>query len=197
MRAFVATKNAGKLREMRSIFNGSPLELETFDEYRDVEETADSYEGNALLKAVALHEQLRSAGIDAAVLADDSGLEVDALGGRPGIYSARYGGDVTWQQRRALLLSELNGVAAEGRGARFVSALAFVRADGGRRIVRGTVEGRITAAQAGEGGFGYDPIFYYLPRQRTFAQLDAVEKNAVSHRRRAAEELLRALREDG
>jgi XTP/dITP diphosphohydrolase len=198
MRTFVATKNAGKLREMRAIFERSPLQLETFADYRDVEETSDSYEGNASLKALALYEQLRAAGIEAAVLADDSGLEVDALGNRPGIYSARYGGeDIAWTQRRALLLAELAGVAPERRGARFVSALAFVEPRGRVRSARGIVEGQITESEVGEHGFGYDPLFWYPPRSCTFAQLDPVEKNRVSHRQRAADALLESLHDDG
>ncbi len=198
MRTFVATKNAGKLREMRAIFEGSPLQLETFADYRDVEETSNSYEGNASLKAFALYQQLRAAGIEAAVLADDSGLEVDALGGRPGIYSARYGGEnVTWPHRRALLLDELTGVVPELRGARFVSALALVVPDGGARTARGIVEGRITEREAGEHGFGYDPVFWYPPRSCTFAQLEPGEKNRMSHRQRAADALLASLRHDG
>ncbi|MEO7201607.1 MAG: RdgB/HAM1 family non-canonical purine NTP pyrophosphatase [Candidatus Tumulicola sp.] len=198
MRTFVATKNAGKLREMRAIFEGSPLQLETFAHYRDVEETSGSYEGNASLKALALYQQLRAAGIEAAVLADDSGLEVEALGGRPGIYSARYGGEsLTWPNRRALLLDELADVQAEQRGARFVSALALVEPDGRARTARGIVEGRITEREAGEHGFGYDPVFWYPPRSCTFGQLDPGEKNRVSHRQRAADALLASLCDDG
>jgi XTP/dITP diphosphohydrolase len=197
MRTFVATKNAGKLREMRAIFERSPLQLETFADYRDVEETSDSYEGNASLKALALYQQLRAADIEAAVLADDSGLEVDELGGRPGIYSARYGGEISWPQRRALLLDELGDIPAERRGARFVSALALVEPNGRTRTVRGTVEGRITEREAGEHGFGYDPVFWYPPRSCTFAQLDPGEKNRASHRHRAADALLTALRANG
>jgi XTP/dITP diphosphohydrolase len=196
LRTFVATKNLGKLHEMREIFAGSILELDTCAGYREVEETADTYEGNASLKALALHQQVREAAIDAAILADDSGLEVAALDGRPGIYSARYGGlDLAWPARRALLLRELEGVEPERRQARFVCALAFVDPSGRLRTVRGSVDGTITLAQAGSGGFGYDPIFYYLPRERTFAQLAPGEKNAISHRQRAAEALLRTLQE--
>jgi XTP/dITP diphosphohydrolase len=194
LRTFVATKNLGKLREMREIFAGSKLELETYAGYCDVEETADTYEGNASLKASALYRQLRAEGIDAAVVADDSGLEVAALDGRPGIHSARYGGpDLAWPARRALLLLELEGVGPERRRARFVSALAFVDPNGELRTVRGTVEGTITLAEAGQGGFGYDPLFYYPPRDCTFAQLGPGEKNAVSHRQHAAERLLETL----
>jgi XTP/dITP diphosphohydrolase len=196
LRTFVATKNIGKLREMREIFAGSILELDTYAAYHEVEETADTYEGNASLKASELHRQLRAVGIDAAVLADDSGLEVTALDGRPGIHSARYGGlDLAWPQRRALLLRELEGVEPARLQARFVCALAFVDPSGELRTVRGTVEGTISVAQAGQGGFGYDPIFYYPPRERTFAQLPPGEKNAISHRQRAAEALLGTLQE--
>jgi XTP/dITP diphosphohydrolase len=194
LRTFVATKNLGKLREMREIFAGSMLELETYARYRDVEETADTYEGNASLKASALYQQLRAEGIDAAVLADDSGLEVAALGGRPGIHSARYGGlDLAWPARRVLLLHELEGVGPERRQARFVSALAFLDPSGELRTVRGTVEGTISLAEAGEGGFGYDPLFYFPPRGCTFAQLEPSEKNSISHRQHAAQRLLETL----
>jgi XTP/dITP diphosphohydrolase len=198
MRTFVATKNQGKLREIREIFAGSPLRLETYDGYRDVEETSDTYEGNAALKAVALHEQLRAAGIEACVLADDSGLEVAALGGRPGIYSARYGGaDIDWPERRALLLRELESVEIDRRQARFVSALVFVDSNGTATTVRGTVDGVIAAGESGDRGFGYDPLFYYPPRACTFAQLEEEAKNSVSHRQRAAEALLQALDKRG
>jgi XTP/dITP diphosphohydrolase len=198
VRTFVATKNAGKLREMHAVLDGSPLALETYPDYCDVEETADTYEGNALLKARALHEQLRSAGIRAAVLADDSGLEVEALDGRPGIYSARYGGiEISWPQRRALLLRELMQAEPRERSARFVSALAFIDAAGCERVVRGSVDGTIAQAESGDHGFGYDSIFYYAPRDRTFAQLDPGEKDAISHRSRAACALVRALEADG
>ena len=193
MKVFVATKNAWKLAELRSIFGGSQLELEAFDGYADVEETGDRYEANALLKARALARQLRDAGISAAALADDSGLEVSALQGRPGVFSARYGGAAfTWPQRRALLLQELRDI--EQRDARFVCTIALVEPDGRETIALGTVEGKIGERERGSGGFGYDPIFVYPPRGCTFAELSAQEKNAISHRRRAAKALLDSLR---
>lgn len=195
MKVYVATKNAGKLDELRAIFAGSPLKLYTFDAYADVDETADSYAGNALLKARALAAQLRTAGIDAPVIADDSGLEVAALGGRPGIYSARYAGaDASWGQRRALLLEELGGVPEARRGARFVCTMAFVGGSGAETTVRGTVDGCMTEEERGSGGFGYDPLFYYAPLGCTFAELDPAVKNAVSHRGTAARSMLEALR---
>lgn len=195
MRVFAATKNPEKLREMRQIFAGSPVVLETFDDYADVDETADSYEGNALLKARALAAQLRERGIRAAALSDDSGLEVDALDGRPGVYSARYAGaEAPWPARRAKLLDEMRGVAAERRGARFVCVMAFVAPDGRETVARGTVEGRIVTQECGDRGFGYDPVFYFPPEDRTFAQLSEEAKNAVSHRGRAGKALLTAIR---
>jgi XTP/dITP diphosphohydrolase len=195
MKAYVATKNAGKLAELRAIFDGSPLELHAYDGYGDVVEDAGSYRGNALLKARALARQLRDAGIDAGAVGDDSGFEVDALDGRPGVYSARYGGaGASWPQRRARLLNEMRDVPESKRGARFVSALAFVEPGGEELTSFGTVEGRVFEEERGARGFGYDPLFYYPPRGCTFAELSTDEKNAVSHRRAAANELLEALR---
>ncbi|MBV8373742.1 MAG: non-canonical purine NTP pyrophosphatase, partial [Candidatus Eremiobacteraeota bacterium] len=131
MRTCVATKNSGKLAELHAIFADSPLQLEVYDGYADVAETGDSYLANALLKARALAAQLQDAEIVAAVLADDSGLEVDALGGQPGIYSARYAGaDATWPARRAALLDALGEVPGPRRSARFVSTMALVLPDG-------------------------------------------------------------------
>ncbi len=194
MKVYVATKNIGKLSELRAIFAESPLELHTYDAYADVEETAISYEGNAWLKAQALAAQLRDARIAAPVLADDSGLEVDALGGRPGVYSARYAGaDASWQQRRALLLEELHGVPRTERGGRFVCAIAFVDPSGRETTASGTVNGCMTEEERGGGGFGYDPLFYYPPLGCSFAELDSAVKNAVSHRGAAARSLLKAL----
>ena len=197
MKTYVATKNAGKLDELRAIFAGSPLELHTWDAYADVDETADSYAGNALLKAEALAAQLRRAGIEARVLADDSGLEVAALDGRPGIYSARYAGaEASWARRRALLLEELRSVPPDGRQARFVCTMAFVGPALKAATASGTVAGRITEEERGSGGFGYDPLFYYPPLGCTFAELDPKVKNAVSHRHEAAQALLATLHAD-
>jgi XTP/dITP diphosphohydrolase len=194
MKTYVATKNAGKLAEMRAIFAGSVLELDTYAGYADVDEDADDYSGNAALKARALARQLRDAGIVAAVLADDSGLEVEALGGRPGVRSARYAGrNATWADRRARLLSELRGVPEAARAARFVSAMVLVLSDGAELSAVGCVDGWIVSQERGAGGFGYDPLFAYPPRNLTFAQIGEREKNAVSHRRRAADALLAAL----
>jgi XTP/dITP diphosphohydrolase len=195
VKTFVATQNAGKLRELRAIFSGSALALAKPRKYAAVVEDADSYAGNALLKAQALVATLAERGLVGAVLADDSGLEVDALEGRPGVYSARYGGaDIGWPERRAALLAELRGVPPYRRSARFVCALALIEPGREPRVASGHVNGYLLEVESGAGGFGYDPLFFHPPSGRSFAALTEKEKNAVSHRRRAADALLSALR---
>jgi XTP/dITP diphosphohydrolase len=194
VQTYVASKNSGKLMELNAIFAGSPLDLEVYAGYADVIEDAGSYVGNALCKARTLARQLHEEGAAAAVLADDSGLEVEALSGRPGVYSARYAGvDTSWLDRRAALLSEMAAVPEPKRGARFVCVMALVLPTGAELTSLGTVAGRITFAERGSGGFGYDPLFFYPPCGCTFAQLSSDAKNAVSHRRAAANELLERL----
>ncbi|TAM60334.1 RdgB/HAM1 family non-canonical purine NTP pyrophosphatase [bacterium] len=194
MRIYLATGNAGKLREFNELL-GAQFELTMPRAYRAPDEDAQTYEGNAAIKARALAATLR-AGADpgAVVLADDSGIEIDALGGAPGIHSARYGGAaLSWAQRRALLLRELEGVPQERRGARFVDVLYLDRPAGEPVVVRGTVEGSVPVHERGDGGFSYDAIFCYPPLGRTFAELAAHEKNRVSHRGAAVARLLEAL----
>ena len=194
MKTFVASKNLGKLAEMRDIFAGSQLELDTYPLYADVEESANDYVGNARLKASALVKQLRDAGMSAAVVADDSGLEVAALDCRPGIYSARYAGVATpWPDRREALLAEMRDVPAVRRGGRFVCSMVLVLPDGRELDGFGTVSGRIVEEVRGRFGFGYDPLFIPDGDTRTFAEFPEEEKNRVSHRRRAADALLAAL----
>ncbi len=195
MKTYIATKNEGKLAEIRTMLNGSGLNLCTYAGYRDPEEGETSYVDNALLKARTLREQLRDAGvIDAAVLADDSGIEIEAFGGRPGVLSARYAGESTpWPERRDFLLGELSGVPEERRGARFVCVMAYIAPDGRETVVRGEVDGRIPVAEKGEHGFGYDPVFFYPPIEKTFAEIPEEDKNRLSHRGRAARALLEAL----
>jgi len=195
MDLYVATKNAGKLRELEAVFAGSGFELRTFDAYVDPVEGDSSYPDNAALKARALRAQLQRAGVAGHVLADDSGLEVLALGGRPGVLTAYYGGaDISWSKRRRKLLDELaaRGVGAERR-ARFVCALHFIEAAGRELTAQGTVDGEIAPEERGERGFSFDPVFFYPPEARTFAELSAAEKNRVSHRAVAAAALLDAL----
>lgn len=195
MRAYVATKNAGKLAELHAIFAGTALALTTYDGYADVEEGATSFLDNALLKARTLRGQLRDAGIDAAVLADDSGLCVDALDGRPGVLSARYAGeDATWERRRLRLLEELRDVPDERRSAAFVCSMPLIFADGTTRVGDGVVRGRIARDVRGAGGFGYDPLFIPDGATQTFAEIGEEKKNRMSHRYAAAQALLRACR---
>lgn len=197
MRTFVATKNAGKLAEMQAIFAGSALALETYPRYEDVREGATDYLENARLKARALAVQLRETGIAAAVLGDDSGLEVEGLDGRPGVLSARYAGeDATWPERRRRLLEEVRGLPVLARAARFVCVMVLLLPNGREINARGAVAGEIADPQRGDGGFGYDSIFTYPSSGCTFAELTQAQKNAVSHRRRAADALLAALAED-
>ena len=169
---YVATKNIGKMRELRALFAGSGWALETYPEYDDVVEGDTSYAENAGLKAAALREQLVAAGIAEAVLGDDSGIEVRALGGRPGVRSARYGGDgATWAERRALLRAELAASDSPDRGARFVCALHFISSDGSTVGVERDVAGLVADKDRGTAGFSYDPTFWYPPAAKTFGEL--------------------------
>jgi len=155
------------------------------------EETGDSYAANALLKArvAARHTGLLALG-------DDSGLEVDALGGAPGLRSARFGGPgLDDAGRCARLLAALSGVDEARRGARFRCVIALVDPGGGEHLVEGVAEGVILTAPRGRGGFGYDPLFYYPQLGRTFAELSEGDKARVSHRGRAVESVQRLLRE--
>lgn len=194
MITYLATKNEGKLGEIREMLAGSTLDLRTYSSYRDPVEGEESYVANALLKARALFAQLREAGITAAVLADDSGIELDALEGRPGVLSAYYAGETTpWPQRLQTMLSEIRDVAPERRGARFVCVMALMFPDGRELVVEGDVRGEIASETRGSHGFGYDPIFCYPPIGKTFGEIPEDEKNRLSHRGRAARALLGAL----
>jgi XTP/dITP diphosphohydrolase len=194
VKTFVATKNLGKLEEMRAIFAGSLLELETYVGYADVIEGAEGYIENARLKARALYQQLQENGVEAAVLADDSGLEVGYLDGRPGVLSARYAGkDASWKKRRLQMLSELEGVPLSARGATFVSAMVLLLTDGSEITAIGTLRGNIAMEERGNAGFGYDPIFIPENKHSTFAEYSFDEKNSVSHRKKAADSLLAQL----
>ncbi|MBD5633715.1 MAG: non-canonical purine NTP pyrophosphatase [Candidatus Eremiobacteraeota bacterium] len=192
-RLFVATKNAGKLRELRAIF-ARGYELETYPLYDDVEEGETSYAENAALKARALHAQLEAAGLAAAVLGDDSGLEVAVLDGRPGVLSARYAGvGATWAERRRTLLDEIGRSRSVDRSARFFCALHYIEADGREWSASGEVAGVIAGEEVGRAGFSYDSIFALSAGGPTFAEMRAEEKNAISHRARAVSGLFDAL----
>jgi XTP/dITP diphosphohydrolase len=198
MKTFAATKNLGKLEEMRAIFEGSELELDTYPLYQAAAEGDTSYAENAARKAASLRRQLRLAGVRAAVLADDSGIEVAALGGRPGVLSARYAGEsATWPARRQKLLAELAPFANEERRAKFCCAMSLQLEDGRQFLGYGEVDGVVALDERGKTGFGYDPLFWYPPSGKTFAEMDDREKNGISHRRIAADALLTALRRHG
>jgi len=179
----LATHNRGKMEEMAAILGHLPVELLTLDafpEIGDIPETGNTLKENAFIKAETVH---RLTGLSA--LADDTGLEVDAFNGAPGIYSARYAGaDATFDDNCQKMLKELHGIPVEKRTARFRTVIAFVNG-GEKEWVEGVAEGRIIEEKRGIGGFGYDPIFYYPPLRKTFAELDSVEKNSISHRGKA------------
>ncbi len=184
-RLLLATNNAGKVAELRRILEGCGWELVTPADIGlqlEVEETGATYEENATAKAV---HYAQASGLVA--LADDSGLEVDALDGHPGVQSARYAGpNTTDGERVQKLLEELRDVPDEARGARFRAVIAIAAPDGRCETVEGAVEGRIARAPRGDNGFGYDPIFLLPERDVTVAELPADEKDAVSHRAAAA-----------
>lgn len=183
-RLVIATRNEGKWREVAALLEGLPLEVVSLRDYPacpEADELCDTFAGNAA------HKALQAAGYTGCLaLADDSGLVVDALAGRPGVQSARYGADDA--DRIARLLGELAGVPEAGRTARFVCAIALADPGGQVACWEGSCEGVIALAPQGEQGFGYDPIFLY--GQRTFAEISRAEKAAVSHRGQALRRLL-------
>ncbi|MBR1691278.1 MAG: XTP/dITP diphosphatase [Lachnospiraceae bacterium] len=186
-----ATTNAGKVREVEEIIAHSDLRIISLKEagiVADVEENGTTFEENAQIKARAIRELIaeKPEYRDAVVLADDSGLVIDYLGGEPGIYSARYlGEDTPYDYKNKVILQRLEGVSDEQRSARFVCAMAAALPDGELLSVTGVMEGRIAHEIKGENGFGYDPIFYMPEFGMTSAQLDPEQKNAVSHRGKA------------
>ena len=196
-RIIFATGNEGKMKEIRIILvdMGLPIQsMKQADIVLDIEENGRTFEENAVIKAKAVAQAAREKGISAIVLADDSGLEIDYLNKEPGIYSARYmGEDTSYHIKNANLLERLEGVADEQRTARFVCAIAAILPDGTQRITRGTIEGRIGYEEKGENGFGYDPIFYLPEYQCYSAELSPEEKNKISHRGKALEEMKRIL----
>jgi len=192
MRIIAATKNAGKIRELESILGKLSISVVSGTDMGidvDVEETGDTFEKNALIKARAIAMMC-----DEPVIADDSGLCVDMLDGNPGVFSARYAGEnATDEDRINKILTELGD--AKNRKAEFVSAVALVFPDGEEITATGEVAGTITTEPIGENGFGYDPIFYCNELKKTFAQATDEEKNQVSHRARALENLYAKLAE--
>ncbi len=186
MKIILATNNKNKLREFREIL--SPMGYEVISQSEagadiEADETGTTFEENAYIKAKAIYDILHMP-----VIADDSGLEVDHLGGAPGVYSARYAEP---GHRCERVLSELEGVPDNERTARFRCVIYFIDADGKAQYVSGSCEGRIGYERRGSNGFGYDPIFLY--DDRTLAEMSADEKNAISHRGKAIRELTKLL----
>jgi XTP/dITP diphosphohydrolase len=188
-RLVVATSNKDKIREIGELLDGVGVELISLDAWRGIaapEETGGTFAENARQKA-----RYYAAATGELVVAEDSGLEIDALGGAPGVESARYGGvNASYPEKFAIIFERLNAAGGGNRSARFVCALALARGADILFEARGTVEGEIAAAPSGANGFGYDPIFYYPPYSSTLGEASAAQKHAVSHRAQA----FRALR---
>ena len=195
MKVVLASNNEHKLKEIQAILEKYGMELIKQSQlgiHMDVEETGTTFEENSLLKAKAVVE---ASGLPA--IADDSGLCVDVLGGEPGIYSARYGGDacVTDYDRLCHLLEKLRGIRSEERTARFVCVITLLYPDGRKLVARGACEGMIAFEPRGEDGFGYDPVFYVPSQGCTFAQMGSERKNEISHRANALRRLEAMLEE--
>lgn len=197
MELILASRNKKKIREVEAILAGHfpgvhILSLDDIGFSGDIEENGTTFEENALIKA---RTALSASGNRYAAIADDSGLAVDALNGAPGVYSARYaGGHGDDAANNALLLKNLAHLPVEQRTARFVCCIALVYPDGREITVRGETEGLIIDDARGDGGFGYDPYFYYQPFGKTFSELTAEEKNAISHRGKAIAKLAERLK---
>lgn len=193
IKLILASNNAHKIREFRELVEGMDVELLSQREAGlelDVEETGTTFEANAYIKAKAVTDALGCAAVS-----DDSGLEVDCLDGRPGVYSARYGGghDVSDEDKNAFLLKEMGDT--DKRTARYVCAICCTMPDGHVIECRGECEGEMLKAPRGNGGFGYDPIFKPEGHDRAMAELTPDEKNAISHRGKAMREFLKKFEE--
>lgn len=193
-RIILASNNLKKIKEIKEILKGYPYEiysLKDMDIDIDVEEDGLTFEDNAKKKATEIHQYLlRKGESNFIVLADDSGLEVDCLNGEPGVYSARYAGEHGNDHKNNIkLLQEMKDFKGDKRSARFVCVIAVVFEDGNVKTVRGEVEGYIIEEIKTEGGFGYDPLFFYKGFNKTFGEATPEEKNAISHRGNALKKL--------
>ena len=198
MKIVIATRNRHKAVELQTLLRLSGCDVVCLDEVDlhvnipEVEETETSFEENAFLKARTI---AKITGLPS--VADDTGLEVDALGGAPGIFSARYAGEsCNYEDNVKKLLSELSGIATDRRTARFITVAVYVDKET-ELSAEGVVEGVITEKPEGFGGFGYDPVFSVLDMKKTYAELSDEEKNRVSHRGKAIRSLIKKLRENG
>ena len=193
MKVILASKNQHKLTELSAILSQLGFEIALESEYGldiDVEETGTTFEENSFLKADAV---MKASGLP--VLADDSGLMVDALDGAPGVYSARYGHKASDKERTAYLLENMKDVPEGKRGAKFVCVITCLFPDGRKIVARGECPGVIARAPHGENGFGYDPVFYLSELGMTYAELPSKQKNAISHRARALQDFCRKYQE--
>ena len=196
-KVIVASGNPGKLKELSAIFQRFGMDVLSKDEagydYIDPEENGTTYEENSFIKA---NEIMKASGIP--TIADDSGLEVEYLGGEPGIYSSRFAGeDCNPQRNNEKMLTLLKGVPYEERKARFVTVMTMLYPDGRKIVARGECPGHIIEEYRGEGGFGYDPIFVPEGYDETFAELGKDVKNQISHRAKAIESLINQLESIG
>lgn len=186
MKIIFATGNEHKMIEIRMILADLGMEILSLKDAgidADIAEDGSTFEENALIKAEAIAGLTEVKALNAIVLADDSGLEIDYLNKEPGIYSARYAGtNTSYDIKNSLLLSRMKGVSEDARSARFVCAIAAVFPDGTKEVVRGTMEGRVAYKAAGDNGFGYDPIFWLPEYGCTSAELSPEKKNELSHR---------------
>lgn len=189
----IATSNAHKVEEFRQMLKPYGYEVKSLLDLKEpieIEENGTTFEENALIKARAIYELLHIE-----VIADDSGLAVNAMNGEPGIYSARFlGRDTSYTEKNQYIIDQVKN--AEDKGAQFVCAIAHVKKDGTHKIYTGIVEGEIYDHIEGEKGFGYDPIFYYPPFHTTLANVSEEQKNGVSHRGRALQLLIEDLKEE-
>lgn len=196
----IATGNQGKVREFREVLSSFDCQVRSMKEAdcaSEPEENGTTFAENAMIKAKAVAAELKRQGRDgeAIILADDSGLVIDALNGEPGIYSARYlGHDTPYEYKNKVILEKLKDVPEEERTARFVCAIAAVYPDGTADTSEAVMEGHIAHETAGENGFGYDPIFYLPEYRKTSAELSPDEKNAISHRGKALRDMVEKIR---
>ncbi len=192
MKIIIASHNEHKIKEFIPLLEPFGFEVTSLlelNDHQEIIEDGDTFEANALIKAKSIAEKYQ-----AYALADDSGLVVPAIGNEPGIYSARYSGEPKDDHRNNLkLLERMTGLEGDQRKAHFVSHLVVYAPNGDYLSVEGKAEGQILEALQGDEGFGYDPLFYYPPAKQTFAQMPLEEKNKVSHRRRAIDQLQQSL----
>lgn len=199
-RLVIASNNEGKIKEIKRVLANFPVEVLSLKDMGldiDVEEDGLTFEDNAKKKSVEMYKELiKRNESNFIVMSDDSGLEVDYLNGEPGVFSARYAGEHgNDKKNNEKLLLNLSGVSDDNRKARFVCQLALINDKNEYRTVRGTVDGYILEEEKGNGGFGYDPLFFYKPLNKSFGELTMEEKNEISHRGVALQKVKEIIKE--